>query len=73
MLDSYLANLQKNDFSNLFLAKAPPESARGRISLSPRKIGLGKAGARKQKNLEACRMGSYATSDPDGVFLHFSD
>ncbi len=39
----------------------------------PRKIGLGKAGARKQKNLEACRMGSYATSDPDGVFLHFSD
>jgi hypothetical protein len=39
----------------------------------PRKIGLGKAGEKKQKNLEACRMGCYATSDPDGVLLHFSD
>ncbi len=39
----------------------------------PRKIAIGREGATKQKNLEACRMGCYATSDTDGVLLHFSD
>lgn len=39
----------------------------------PRKIAIGRDGATKQKNLEACRMGCYAISDPDGVLLHFSD
>ncbi len=39
----------------------------------PRKIAIGREGATKQKNLEGCRMGCYATSDPDGVLLHFSE
>lgn len=38
-----------------------------------RKIAIGRDGATQQKNLEACRLGCYATSDPDGVLLHFSD
>ncbi|NIO09763.1 MAG: hypothetical protein GTO40_17875 [Deltaproteobacteria bacterium] len=39
----------------------------------PRKIGLGKVGERKQRNLEACPMGHFATSDPDGIFLDLTD
>ena len=38
-----------------------------------RPIAHGKIGARRQKNMDACRAGCYAVADPDGVLLHFSD
>ncbi|MCH8054567.1 MAG: VOC family protein [Deltaproteobacteria bacterium] len=40
---------------------------------APRKIAIGREGATRQKNLEACKMGAYATSDPDGVLIDLSD
>ena len=39
---------------------------------APRKIAIGKEGARREKNLEACKMGCYTTADPDGILIHFS-
>ena len=53
----------KSEFDEM--AKSYPESA-------PRKIAVGREGENRQKNLEACQMCSYATSDPDGVLLDLS-
>ena len=43
-----------------------PESA-------PRKIGVGSQGVAIEKDLQGCRIGKYAFSDPDGLLLDISD
>ena len=47
------------------LARAFPDSA-------PRKIDIGREGARRRQNLEACKLGGHATADPDGVLIDLS-
>lgn len=48
------------------IARSFPDSA-------PRKMAVGREGPGRQKNLEACQMCRYATSDPEGVLIDFSD
>ena len=40
---------------------------------APRKIAVGRHGQFIQKDLEACKIGQYAISDPDGVLLDLSE
>jgi len=53
----------RNDLDEI--AKTFPSSA-------ARKIAIGREGANRQKKLEACKVCSYATSDPDGVLVDLS-
>ena len=48
------------------MATSFPESA-------PRKIAVGRDGAKRQKNLEACQCCKQAISDPDGVLVDLTD
>ncbi|HXG52053.1 MAG TPA: VOC family protein [candidate division Zixibacteria bacterium] len=48
------------------LAASAPASA-------PRKIAIGRDGATRQKNLEACSLCRHALADPDGVLLDLTD
>ncbi len=48
------------------IGKSFPDSA-------PKKIDLGRYGSTTKKELEACVLGRYAASDPDGVLIDFSE
>jgi catechol-2,3-dioxygenase len=59
-------NLEKTKQDIESLSAAEPASA-------ARKIVIGRDGATRQKNLEACKLCRHALSDPDGILLDLTD
>jgi catechol 2,3-dioxygenase-like lactoylglutathione lyase family enzyme len=57
-------NSAKNDLDQIG-ARAP--------GAAPRKIEVGRDGAIRLKNLQACRIGTHQTSDPDGILLDLAE